>query len=339
MNTGEIIALFKRFRELKILVIGDVMLDSYTWGKVERISPEAPVPVVSVQKHENRLGGAANVALNLKALGATAILAGVTGQDLSAEIFKSLLDVEELSADGILRLARPTTIKTRIIGNNHQLLRIDEEDDSLLDTSEAEMLRNKVAELLDSHSFDAIVFEDYDKGVISEELISFVVREAELRRIPVAADPKKRNFRFYRNIDLFKPNLKEVEGGLKVDVNPKSESSLTAAHKGLRALLNHKISLITLSESGIFAGSGQQHFMIPAQVRTINDVSGAGDTVISIAVLCLAAGTDVETMAWLSNLAGGSVCEKVGVVPVDAQQLETEAIDFINSGLVLQQRS
>jgi len=330
MNVNEISRLFSRFTELKILVIGDVMLDNYTWGKVERISPEAPVPVVSVIKHESRLGGAANVALNLKALGATVVLAGVTGNDRSGDIFNSLLEEEKLSTIGILRLNRPTTIKTRIIGNNHQLLRIDEEDDSFLNEEDAGLLKEKIMTLFAGQTFHAIIFEDYDKGLINPELISVITDLARTMHIPVAADPKKRNFCFYKKVDLFKPNLKEINEGLKTQTNPKDQDSVRKAHKSLKSLLDNGISLITLSESGIFAGGEGEEYFIPAQVRTINDVSGAGDTVISTATLCLAAGADLETIAWLSNLAGGSVCEKVGVVPVDAAQLEAEAIELIS---------
>ena len=330
MNVNEISRLFSRFTELNILVIGDVMLDNYTWGKVERISPEAPVPVVSVRKHESRLGGAANVALNLKALGASVVLAAVTGTDKSGDVFNSLLEQEKLSTNGILRLNRPTTIKTRIIGNNHQLLRIDEEDDSLLNPDDAILLKGKVMALIDEHSLDAIIFEDYDKGVISADLISTVTELARIKNIPVAADPKKRNFSFYKRVDLFKPNLKEINEGLKTDTNPKDKNSVRRAHTSLNALLDNGISLITLSESGIFAGNRTEEYFISAQVRTINDVSGAGDTVISTATLCLAAGADLETIAWLSNLAGGSVCEKVGVVSVDAARLEAEAIALVS---------
>lgn len=329
MNKEELLRIFDYFNKQRVLIIGDVMVDSYIWGKVERISPEAPVPVVAVQRKENRLGGAANVALNVKALGANSVLAAVIGNDLEGETFLKLLEQEGLSSEGIIRLDRPTTVKTRVLGNQHQLLRIDAEDDSALSTSDSIIFIESIVKILRSDRFDVIIFEDYDKGLISQYLIESVVPLAKILNILVAVDPKNRNFLSYKNVDLFKPNLKEIKEGLKIDVDPKSFDSLIAADKMLRIKLNHTWSLITLSEYGMFASNGNEFSQTPSRPIIISDVSGAGDTVISTAALCLAAGADIETSTFLANLAGASVCEKPGVVSVDATFLLATAISSL----------
>jgi rfaE bifunctional protein kinase chain/domain len=329
MNKEELLRIFDSFNTKRVLIIGDVMVDSYIWGKVDRISPEAPVPVVAVQRKENRLGGAANVALNVKALGANSVLAAVIGNDLDGDNFLKLLEQEGLSSEGIMRLDRPTTVKTRVLGNQHQLLRIDAEDDSELSTSDSIVFIERIVKLLRSERFDVIIFEDYDKGLISKNLIESVVSIAKELNILVAVDPKKRNFLSYKNVNLFKPNLKEIKEGLKMDVDPKSLDSLMAADNKLREELNHTWSLITLSEHGMFASNGTEQSQTPSRPIIISDVSGAGDTVISTAALCLSAGADIETSTFLANLAGASVCEKPGVVSVDAAFLLATAISSI----------
>jgi rfaE bifunctional protein kinase chain/domain len=329
MNKEELLRIFDSFNKKRVLIIGDVMVDSYIWGKVDRISPEAPVPVVAVQRKENRLGGAANVALNVKALGANSVLTAVIGNDLEGDTFLKLLDQEGLSSEGIMRLDRPTTVKTRVLGNQHQLLRIDAEDDSELSTSDSIVFIERIVKLLRSERFDVIIFEDYDKGLISKNLIESVVSIAKELNILVAVDPKKRNFLSYKNVNLFKPNLKEIKEGLKMDVDPKSLDSLMAADNKLREELNHTWSLITLSEHGMFASNGTEQSQTPSRPIIISDVSGAGDTVISTAALCLSAGADIETSTFLANLAGASVCEKPGVVSVDAAFLLATAISSI----------
>jgi rfaE bifunctional protein kinase chain/domain len=329
MQKAEIDKLFERFHQLTVLVIGDVMLDSYIWGTVDRISPEAPVPIVNVKKREHRLGGAANVARNIAALGGIPILAATIGKDREADIFIELLEEEKLPTKGIISCERPTTVKTRIIGNNHQLLRVDAEDSSLLDAETASTYEAHVLKLINGTSIDAIVFEDYDKGLICEQLIENVVQLAHQKKIPVAVDPKKRNFSFYKNVTLFKPNLKEMREGLKIEIPTKDIEAVKSADELLREILHHQISLITLSENGVFVGEADSNEHFPAHVRSITDVSGAGDTVIATATLCLAAETSASFMAQLANLAGGIVCEKVGVVPIDATILKSEALKLL----------
>lgn len=327
LSKQEIEQLFENFNSLSILIIGDVMIDSYIWGKVDRISPEAPVPIVAVNKKEDRLGGAANVALNVQALGATPILCSVIGADEEGNTFTSILKNNNLPSEGIVpSYNRRTTQKTRIIGNNHQMLRIDGEDLHELNESEESKFFNQIELILNSQKVDAIIFEDYDKGCITKTLIEKVVKLADQKDIPTTVDPKKANFLNYNDVSLFKPNLKELKEGLNINFNHKNTSELENAIQQLEFTLNNSTTLITLSESGVFINSNDEKHHIKAHHRDITDVSGAGDSVISVATLCLALDTDLETIAQLSNLAGGLVCENVGVVPIVKEELLNEAI-------------
>jgi rfaE bifunctional protein kinase chain/domain len=327
LTKEEIKRIFDCFIGKKVLVIGDVMLDSYWWGNVERISPEAPVPIVHTRKKEYRLGGAANVALNLKRLGAEPIICSVIGHDSDGEILLRLLGNENISAEGIIVSdIRPTTVKTRIISGKNQLLRIDIEEDDLLNPEDTSSLESKISELI--KVIDLIIFEDYDKGVISQHIIEEIVKKAIDLKIPVAVDPKKRNFMAYENVTLFKPNLRELSEGLKIDLNTGSDiNEIKEAAKLLQNKLQVDQVLITLSEKGVYLSekNGTSH-QIPAHIRDIFDVSGAGDTVISVAALALLANVSGDVVAALANLAGGLVCEKVGVVPIDKEELMKEAI-------------
>ncbi len=322
-----LINLFDSFNNKNVLIIGDVMIDSYIWGKVERISPEAPVPIINVKKREDRLGGAANVALNVKSLGANAILCSVIGNDKNADLFLELLAQDNLSVQGILKSdTRITTKKTRVIGHHQQLFRVDEELDSNIDPSTTQELLGRIINEIDSKKIDVIIFEDYDKGVISEGLIQSVVSKAKEKSIPVVVDPKKRNFLSYKGVDLFKPNLKELKEGLKLDFDVHQSDELIAAALKLKSIIQVKSIMITLSELGVLICDENGNKIIPAHVRNISDVSGAGDTVISVAALALSSNVTLNTAAELANLAGGLVCEKVGVVPIDKTELLNEAI-------------
>ena len=327
MNKQDITSLFDNFNKLTVLIIGDVMIDAYYFGKVDRISPEAPVPVVSVQRKENRLGGAANVALNIQELGANPILCSVIGNDDDAVIFDKLLASKKLSNQGIINSSnRITTVKTRIIGNNHQMLRVDAEiDNDLIGQDKAELIA-KIIAIINQQKIDAVVFEDYDKGIISSVVIEEVVNICNEKNIPTTVDPKKRNFLHYHNVSLFKPNLKELKEGLNIEINPKELEDVSTAVAQLNNQLNNKITFITLSEYGVYIANQNKQHHEKAHVRNISDVSGAGDTVISVATLCLALKQPIEIIAALSNLAGGIVCEKVGVVPIQKDELLAEAL-------------
>lgn len=322
--------LFNKFNTSKVLVIGDVMIDSYLVGKVDRISPEAPVPVVALKQRHSMLGGAANVALNIRSLGAEAILCSVIGNDTHGDELLDLMKKEGLKTNGIIRSSeRITTTKFRIIGNRMQMLRVDEEIDTDLEENDFTNLINCISQLITEQKPDVIILQDYNKGVLSPDVIEKVIEIASGNGIPVAVDPKKKNFTAYKGITLFKPNLKEIVEGLKIDVDPMSIESLDKAAGTLHECQNIELVMITLSEHGIFISvkdsNGISSKIIPAEMRSIADVSGAGDTVISVAALCLAAKTDHFLMAALANLAGGLVCEQAGVVPVDKFRLMAEA--------------
>ncbi len=327
--------LFKAFTVKKVMVIGDIMVDSYIWGKVDRISPEAPVPVVSVDKREERLGGAANVALNLQSLGAQTLLCSVIGADRRGQDLMKLMALADLDREGIIESGeRKTTVKFRVIGNNAQLLRVDEESTHELSERVFQQLCSKIEQIFRRGEVDAVIFQDYDKGVISPALIDFVTTIARELKIPVMVDPKKRNFLSYHNVTLVKPNLKEIKEGLNLNVVPTDLESVRDASKKLLSKLNASMILNTLSENGVYVlwdeNGTQKDKLVPACRRNVADVSGAGDTVISVAALCLSHGMPPEEMAWLSNLAGGLVCEEVGVVPVNKAKLLKEAMSLIN---------
>jgi len=319
--------IFKAFSQLRVLIIGDVMIDSYLWGKVERISPEAPVPIVHVQKREMRLGGAANVALNVQSMGATPVLCSVIGDDLDGDNFMSLLERGKLPKEGIVRSSgRITTIKHRVISGAHHMLRVDQEIDSEINNKESTMLFERAKKLIPS--CDVIIFEDYDKGVLNKEVIAKIIAFANKNNKPTVVDPKKRNFLSYKNASLFKPNRKELKEGLKLDNNLADIREIEHAVKELKASLKCSAILITLSEKGVFIEQNKEQHLVPAHIREISDVSGAGDTVISIAALCYALQLPAKLLAELSNLGGGIVCEHVGVVPINKNVLLKEAKKF-----------
>lgn len=312
-----------QFNGLKVLVVGDVMIDAYYFGKVERISPEAPVPVVAVDKKENRLGGAANVAMNLVALGAKPVVCSVVGNDKDGDDLIDLFHQHGVGTSGIIKSKdRVTTVKLRVISQATQMLRIDSEDTRPISTVESFELVKRIHELL--IDADVLIFEDYDKGVLTQENIAAITREAHARGIPVVVDPKKRNFSYYENADLFKPNLKELREGLKMDIDTDDKSSLEQAVRTLMQQMHLKHAMITMSEKGVMITDGQRFHYLPAHIRKIADVSGAGDTVISVAALCMALKLTLEQTAAMANLAGGLVCEEVGVVPIDKHKLQAE---------------
>lgn len=315
--------LFDAFSKLKVLVIGDVMVDSYVWGKVSRISPEAPVPVVLAEKKEKRLGGAANVALNVQALGATPIPCSIVGDDLDGEFFLKRLNERKIPSKGVITSTeRVTTVKERVLQGSHQMIRVDTEYDKEMSKIEHKSLLAHIKNLLPES--DVVIFEDYDKGVINEKLIAEVITEANRLGIPSVVDPKKRNFMDYKGATLFKPNLKELREGLKVECDPTDMKSIETAAQTLQDVLDAKMVMVTLSEHGVFIKDNGSSHLIPAHIRHISDVSGAGDTVISVVACGLACGLEAKKTAALANLAGGLVCEHVGVVPIDKQELAKE---------------
>jgi rfaE bifunctional protein kinase chain/domain len=314
--------LLQKFNGLKVLIVGDVMLDSYIWGRVSGISPEAPVPVLKHGNSENRLGGAANVALNVHSLGAIPIMCSVIGNDENGQEFKKLVRKAGLLETGLIETAdRATTTKTRVFAGHQQLMRIDRETDSYINQEIETLLWQKILSHSNDTNISAIIFQDYDKGVITPGLIDKIIAMGNDHNIPTLVDPKKRNFARYRNATLFKPNFKELCEGLNLDIEKTNYDLVHDAAQKLQEQAGFKMILITLSEHGMLISRGKEYKVIPTQARDVADVSGAGDTVIAMASLCLALGMDSNEMAALANLAAGLVCERVGVVPVERDWL------------------
>lgn len=315
----------QRAGETTVLVVGDVMVDAYLWGRIDRISPEAPVPVVQITDRSARLGGAANVALNLKALGATPVVVSVIGADENAALLLKLFAELDLDTRGLIRSPlRRTTVKTRVIAGNQHVVRVDEEQDDDLASADAERLLGKIHELITALEPGVLVFEDYNKGVLTEAVIAGTIAAAKSSGVPTAVDPKKKNFFAYTGVHLFKPNLKELREGLKIDIDASETASVRHAVALLEERLHNDISLITLSEHGAYVNQAGAAASIAAHPREIIDVSGAGDTVIAVAALALAQQLTPIQLAQLANLAGGLVCEEVGVVPLNKDRFQSE---------------
>ena len=314
--------IFEEFSKKKVLIIGDSMVDSYLWGKVDRISPEAPIPVVSIIKKESRLGGAANVAKNIKSLGAIPILCSVTGNDDAANLFKNLLLNDNISSEGIIAdETRSTTVKTRVIGHNQHIVRIDEENTHEINSKIEDSIINKIKTFVENDKVDAIIFQDYDKGCITKKVIETTVLLAKKHNVPTLVDPKYKNFFNYKGVTLFKPNYKEFTAGLKVDIKKDDFEKMSIHSEKFMSENNVESILLTLSEKGLIIISDKSYHHFPAMEIDIADVSGAGDTVISCAALCLASGFSLADTAMISNFAGSIVCEKTGVVQIEKDEL------------------
>jgi D-glycero-beta-D-manno-heptose-7-phosphate kinase len=317
--------IFAQFNNLNVLILGDAMVDAYLWGKIERISPEAPIPIVNVTERENRLGGAANVSLNIQALGATPFLFAVIGDDPRGKEFLRLFKRRNLLQEGIFTdPRRNTTVKNRVISNGQHIARIDEETTDYISEEMEEQIFRAIQKTIENQRIDLVIFVDYDKGLITPGLIRRVTLLAREKGILTAADPKVRNFKLYKDIDLFKPNFNEFRLGTKFTGKKSDLEALLKVAHDYRLKKNFKIIFITLSELGVLISNGAEKSYYPANIRDIADVSGAGDTVISVAGLCLAAGLNPDMIADISNTAGGLVCEKVGVVPIDKERLKRE---------------
>jgi rfaE bifunctional protein kinase chain/domain len=323
MTKQEIRKVFSSFNNKKVLLIGDAMIDQYIWGKVNRMSPEAPVPVVEINKEEIRLGGAANCALNIKSLGANPILCTVIGNDINGINFKKLMKDSNLSTDGILvDDDRKTTVKTRVISEGKHQLRMDNED--IHPIKKEDQFINTLDSLLKDTS--VIILQDYNKGVLTKKIIKTVISKAKEIGIPTIVDPKKDNFLEYQECDIFKPNLKEIKEGTNLEFDESKDEDLQKATSLLKEKLNAKYILLTLSEKGICINSEDSFVHTPAYGGSVIDVSGAGDTVISVASLLLSSGVSPENISKISSLSGGIVCQKVGVVPIDKEELLSKTI-------------
>lgn len=313
------------FSEMKVAVVGDIMLDTYWWGNVDRISPEAPVPVVVLEKKELRIGGAGNVALNTVALGAETVLFSVIGNDEDGKNLLSLLEKNNIqTANIVLSDARVTTNKTRIISRNQHMMRLDAEITKDINESEQLLLLQTFAHYIETERPSVVIFEDYNKGVLTEEVNQKMISICEQNNVVTTADPKRKNFFSYKGVTIFKPNLKEVKDGLNVLIDDVNEGFLKDVHRQLENRLQHSISLITLSEKGMFYQHQDTSKILPTHIRSIADVSGAGDTVIAVASLVYAQTKDINLSASMANLAGGLVCEEVGTVAINKDKLLQE---------------
>lgn len=325
-------ALFDSFGSIKVGIVGDVMLDSYMWGKVERISPEAPVPVVAVDKKELRIGGAGNVALNISALGASAAIISVTGNDEDGAELKKLFEEKGIDTSFLLQSTkRITTNKIRVIARNQQMMRLDHEVTNDLGYEDENRLILAVQHYIAQEKPAVIILEDYNKGVLTELVIQKVTDLCRHNNIITAVDPKRKNFFNFRHVNIFKPNFKEATEGLNLLSSEVNESLLKEIHAALHEKLQHNISFITLSEKGVFYQQQNNAAIIPSHIRNIADVSGAGDTVIAVAALVYAATKNAKLMAEMANIAGGLVCEEVGTAAIDKQKLRDECSKLLLS--------
>ncbi len=322
MNSIE--EVFEAFKNKTVLVVGDVMIDYYMRGQVSKISKEAPVPVLALEREEKRLGGAANVAMNIRALGATPILCSVVGDDKDGEAFEQLLEYEGMPNKGIIRSQnRITTTKLRITSGLQHLIRVDNEDVHPLIDLDQKSLLHHIKNLLDE--CDLVIFEDYDKGTINPEVIEETIKLAKAKNIPIAVDPKMRNFTEYQGVSLYKVNIADLKEGLDIEFNALDESEVAHAAEQLKKSVSADNYFITLSKHGLYYDSGKDSGKLDAHPRQIIEVMGAGDTVISVSGLCLTLGMPLEFTAELANIAGGIVCEIPGAAPIEKEILFKEA--------------
>jgi len=316
--------LFASFH-MPVLVIGDVMLDTYWWGNTERISPEAPVPVVAVSKKEQRIGGAGNVALNLVSLGANVSLVSLVGEDEEAVQLKELLTANKINTNYLCQSKeRGTTNKIRIISRNQHMMRLDAEVTQNLSAAEETLFLQKVETAIATENPAVVIFEDYNKGVLTHTVIQKIISRCKELNIATTVDPKRKNFFSYTGVDVFKPNLREAKEALNIIEPGVSQPLLNQIHKALQAQLGHDTSFITLSENGVYYCNDSEENWVPTHARNIADVSGAGDTVIAVASLVFAATRNRKLMAEMANIAGGIVCEEVGTVAINKETFLAE---------------
>lgn len=318
MTESRIEAILNSFRSKRIAVIGDIMLDKYIFGHVSRISPEYPVPVVDVTHEDHRLGGAANVALNTQSLGAETLLIGITGADSNREALLELFKSRGLATEGLISdPTRPTTCKTRILSQNHHITRVDFESRNEINPTIEQAVFSSFEAVIES--VDAVVLEDYNKGLLGAHLIQRIIATARIHEIPVLVDPKLQNFFAYKACSIFKPNLSEMAASLGIVLH-NNDSEVEDACRMLQEKLQTDALIVTRSDKGMTVYDGS-FTHIGATSLDVADVSGAGDTVIGVLALGVAAGIDIVTNATIANLAAGTVCQEVGAVPVKPEKL------------------
>lgn len=307
-----------------ILIVGDIMLDRYLTGNIERISPEAPVPILEKVKIDNKPGGAANVALNIKSLGSNPILVSIVGDDKNGISLTQILEKDGISTSNILvDKTRQTTVKTRIMSEGQHILRIDEEDTSYLDENNKEKLLNSIKQVINKSNIDALILQDYDKGLLNNDIIESIIKIAKQKSIFISVDPKFDNFYSYKNVDLFKPNLKEVSSALNKTVTSNIKN-LDEVSEELKDKLQFKHLYITLGSKGVYYSDGVLSEITPTKLKSVVDVSGAGDVVLSVSTLFFLERFSPKEVACFSNIAGGLACGKVGVATVKKKVLIEE---------------
>ncbi|MDA3860494.1 MAG: D-glycero-beta-D-manno-heptose-7-phosphate kinase [Melioribacteraceae bacterium] len=319
LSKERLLEIKNHFKNFNVAIIGDMMLDGYLWGDVNRISPEAPVPIVEIENEFFRFGGAANVALNISKLGGNAIPFGLLGDDQNAAIFKELVKKDNMNANFLLHdSSRPTTTKTRVISSDQQIVRIDKESKQRISDEMEDQLFNSLKTNI--NIIDAIILEDYNKGVLSETLIEKIIDLANSENRVITVDPKFKNFFNYKNVTVFKPNLKETEDSFGIKIQSKDDIE----NIGFKLLekIKSKYLLLTLGADGMaIFEHGKAMQIIPTKARKVLDVSGAGDTVISTLTVALLAGASILEATYLANYAGGLVCEEAGVLPIEFDKL------------------
>lgn len=314
--------LLENFSKVKVLVIGDVMLDRYCWGSVRRISPEAPVPVVSLNQETFVAGGAANVAANIAGLGATPFLVGIVGADIEAEMLSTVLADGDVSAKFLIPFKqRQTTVKTRIIAHQQQVVRLDRENCKPLTNQDVEIVLKKIEQVWDE--IEIVIISDYAKGFLTEELLARLITTAKNKQKSVLVDPKGQNYLKYKGATLLTPNKSEAAAACKLDED--EPHIIETAGKRLLSEIKTQAVLITQGENGMtLFEKGQKSIKIKASARKVYDVTGAGDTVISCLAVALAAGADFAEAAKISNIAAGAVVEYIGTTAVTREMLENE---------------
>lgn len=319
--------LIERFSKSSILVVGDLILDRYIWGKVSRISPEAPVPVVEVMREDFLLGGATNVAANIVSLGGRVSIAGVTGNDRARDVLIRLMEARGIDTSCVVTDERPTTVKTRVIAHHQQVVRFDKEDHSKINSDLLKKILTYVHAKIKKGSINAIIISDYKKGVVSRELIKGILRYSRPAGIFVAVDPKVGHFPFYRGVSIITPNLKEASEGSGIEI--RDEATLIRAGKKLLKALSLEALLITRGEEGMSLFMKEKedrdeikHHYIPTRAKKVFDVTGAGDTVIATFTLARASGASMIEACEIANYAAGIVVGEIGTATVTPEQLK-----------------
>ncbi|MGQ9569919.1 MAG: D-glycero-beta-D-manno-heptose-7-phosphate kinase [Thermodesulfovibrionales bacterium] len=310
--------ILKEFKKKKILIIGDLILDRYIWGKVNRISPEAPVPIVEVTKEDFLLGGASNVANNIAALGGSPTIVGVIGNDRAGEVMVNLIAEKRMTCEGIFRCSRPTTVKTRVIAHNQQIVRFDKEDKNKIEGKVLKDTIGYIRAVLPKH--DAVIISDYKKGVVSHELIKEVLKCSKNHKVFVSVDPKVGHFHLYKNVSLITPNINEasIASGIVIE----DEKSLILSGKRLLKKLLCDVVLITRGEQGMTLFEENKVAHIPTIARDVYDVTGAGDTVIAAFTIAYASGANMEEAAIIANHAAGIVVGKIGTAVATPDEIK-----------------